>query len=73
VQGFVEERHRRRRIAERRVRGHVLDAFAVDVDFAAVAQRFQKLGAVERALLACDEVFRTLGHGGLPFFLVDIL
>src|SRR5580704_13884303 len=41
----VERRHRLRRIAERRVRGDVVDLFVADIDHAAVAQRFQMLFA----------------------------
>ncbi len=37
VQRVVEQRHRRGRIAERRMFGDVLDPLAVDIDFAAVA------------------------------------
>ena len=48
VQRVVEARDHARGVAEGRMRRDVLDAFAVDVDLAAVAQRFQKLLAVHR-------------------------
>ena len=41
----VERRHRLRRIAERRMRGDVVDLFVTDIDHAAVAQRFEMLFA----------------------------
>src|SRR5580693_7916546 len=50
VQRVVEQRHRARRVAERRMLGDVLDPLAIDVDLAAVAQRFQELRAGHRAL-----------------------
>ena len=48
VQRIVEARHHARGVAERRVRGHVLDALAVDVDLAPVAQGVQELRARHR-------------------------
>ena len=41
----VERHHRLRRVAERRVRGDVVDLFVADIDHAAVAQRFEMLFA----------------------------
>ena len=48
--------------------GDVLDPLAVDIDLAAVAQRFQKLRAGERAVLAVEDRFGVLGHRGLHNF-----
>jgi len=67
VQRVVEQRDRGRGIAKRRVRGDVLDPLAVDVDFAAVAQRFQIFGAGEGPVLASKNVFGMLGNGCSPF------
>src|ERR1700719_3957663 len=39
----VERRRRLRRVAERRVRGDVVDFFVADINHAAVAQRFEML------------------------------
>ena len=41
----VERRHRLRGVAERRMRGDVVDFFVADIDHAAVAQRFEMLFA----------------------------
>ena len=43
VQRIVQLAHRGRRVAERRVGGDILDAFAVDVDLTAILQAFQVL------------------------------
>jgi len=40
----------------------VLDAVTIDVDFAAIAQRFQELRPRERALLSLDELLWELRH-----------
>ena len=48
VQRIVEPRDGARGIAERRMRGDVLDPLAVDIDFAAVAQAFEIFLAGER-------------------------
>src|SRR5262249_1449221 len=47
VQGIVQTRNRARAVAKRTMRGDVLDALAVDIDLAAVAQAFKVLGAGE--------------------------
>ena len=44
------------------MRGDVFDALAVDVDFAAVAQRFQKFSSGKGALFARDDCFGMLRH-----------
>ena len=56
VQRIVEPRDRARRVAERRMRGDVVDALAVDIDLASVAQAFEVFRAGERAALAGDHV-----------------
>ena len=56
VQRVVEPRDRARGIAERRMRGDVLDALAIDVDFAAVAQAFEIFRAGERPPFGVDGV-----------------
>src|SRR5215470_8058923 len=48
--------------------GDILDAFTIDVDLAAIAQRFQKLCPRERALLSLDEVLWVLWHWDLQRF-----
>ena len=53
--------------------GDVLDPLAVDVDFAAVAQRFQKFHAGERPLLAGDDRFGMFGHGVLHFVMAGLV
>src|SRR5579862_5339314 len=62
VQRVVELRDRGGAVAERRVSGDVLDPLAVDIDLAAVAQRFQKFRAGERAVLAGKDCFGVVGH-----------
>ncbi|MCY1227187.1 hypothetical protein D9M72_394490 [compost metagenome] len=47
MQRVIEPGERPGGIAHRRMAGHVLDAFAVDIDLAAVAQAFQIFGAGE--------------------------
>ena len=47
------------------MRGDVLDPLAVDVDVAAVAQRFQEFRPGERAILTGDDRFGMLRHGVL--------
>ena len=54
------------------MRGDVLDALAVDVDFAAVTKRFQKLRAGEGPLFAGDDGFGVLGHLVLPLIVAWI-
>src|SRR5262249_16100918 len=70
VQRVVKQRHRGRRVAERRMRRDVLDALAINVDVAAIAQRFQKTRAGEGPLLAADDGLRPgfamLWHFALP-------
>ena len=51
MQRVIEPRDRADRIAERRVRGDVSDALAVEIDLAAVAKAFHILRAGERAAL----------------------
>ena len=67
VQRVVEPGDRARGVAERRVRGDVLDPLAIDIDFAAIAQTFEVFRAGERPPLGADGV---LGfdpvHGGSP-------
>jgi hypothetical protein len=48
VQRVIETGDHPRSVAERRVDGDVLDALAVDIDFAPVAQRFKIFGAGHR-------------------------
>jgi hypothetical protein len=48
VQGVVQPGDHRGRIAERRMRGHILDPFAVEVDLAPVAQALDVLLAGQR-------------------------
>ena len=48
------------------MRGDVLHPLAVDVDFAAVAQRLQKFRAGKGALLSGDDRFGMLRHCSLP-------
>ena len=57
VQRVVEPRDRARGVAERRMRGDVLDPLAVDLDLAAVAQAFEIFRAGERPALRGDHVF----------------
>jgi hypothetical protein len=47
VQSIIETGNRARAVAKRRMRGDVLDALAVDIDLAAIAQAFKVLGARE--------------------------
>ena len=63
VQRIVELGDRDGGVAEGRVLGDILDALAVDIDLAAVAQRLEVLGARERALLALDEQLGSFWHG----------
>jgi hypothetical protein len=63
VQGVIELSHRGGRVAERRVRRHVRNPLAIDVDLAPVAQGLQEFGAGERAVLAFDDGFGVLRHG----------
>ena len=73
VQRIVEPRDHARGVAEGRMRGDVLDALAVDVDLAAVAQRLQKLLAVHRrrgsdvadGLRLLGKRHLIVAHGGL--------
>ena len=62
VQRIVEQRHRSRRIAKGRMGGDVLHPLAVDVNFAAVAQRLQEFRSGERAVLSGDDRFGMLRH-----------
>jgi hypothetical protein len=57
VQRIVKPRDRTRGIAERRVRGDVLDPLAIDIDLAAVAQAFEIFRAGERPSFGFDRVF----------------
>ena len=71
VQRVIELGDRDSRIAERWMLGDVLDALAVDVDLAAVAQRLQVLRSRERALLSLHEVLWMLAAlAGPPFVCV---
>ena len=60
MQGVVELRDGSSRIAERRVRGDVLDPLAVDVDLTPVAQGFQELRPGERTFFAFEDRFGML-------------
>ncbi len=66
VQRVVEASQRARRIAERGMRGDVLDPLAVDIDLPPVAQALEIFLARERPLLPGDQVFRLLLHASLP-------
>src|SRR6516162_8434877 len=59
VQRVVKARDGTRRVAERRMRGNVLDALAVDIDFAAVAQAFKVFGAGEWPAFGAYGVFAS--------------
>src|SRR5262249_45341223 len=56
VQGVVEPCDRARGVAERRMRRHIVDALAVDVDLAAVAQAREIFRARERPSLGSNGV-----------------
>ncbi|MNV58336.1 hypothetical protein D3C71_1507020 [compost metagenome] len=62
MQGVVERGHGLRRVAERRVGGHVLDALAGIVDLATVAQAGEEFLASERATGLLDVAFGFHGH-----------
>src|SRR6185436_429479 len=65
VQRVVELGDGAGRVAKRRVRGHVLDAFAVDIDLAIVAQAFEIFLARERPGLPGNDVLGFHTHGVL--------
>ena len=53
--------------------GDVLDALAVYVDIAVVAQRFEVLGPAERTFLSLHQALWHIWHGGdLGFFMLVI-
>ena len=64
VQRVIEAGQRARRIAERGMRGDILDPFAIDIDLPPVVQALQIFLARERALLSGDQVFGLLLHVG---------
>ena len=61
MQRVIEPRDRADRIAERRVRGDVGDALAVEIHVAAVTQAFHILRAGERAASVGDEILGAHG------------
>jgi hypothetical protein len=65
VHGIVELGDRGGSVAQRWMRRDVGNPLAIDIHFAAVAQRLQELGAGEGSLLAFDDVFGVLGHGSV--------
>ena len=67
MQRVIEPRDRARGIAEGRMGGDVLDAFAIDIDLAPVAQAFEIFGAGERPPFLGDGVFGSGPvHAGSP-------
>ena len=64
VQRVVEPRDRARGVAKRGMRGHVLDALAVDIDLSAVAQAGEIFRARERPPLRADRVLGLRGTHG---------
>ena len=68
VERIEQARGHARGVAERRVRGDVLDPLAVDVDLAPVAQRIQILGGGHRRFASyVADGFRTTGEFDLVF------
>src|SRR5437588_7157687 len=51
------------------MRRDVLDALAIDIDLAPIAQRLEEFRAGKGTLPAFEDVFGVLGHGRDPFFL----
>ncbi len=71
MQRVVEPRDRARGIAERRMGGDVLDALAIDIDLAPVAQAFEIFRAGERPAFLGDGVFGSGPvHAGLSSFVM---
>ncbi len=68
VQRVVEARQHARGVAEGRMRGDVLDALAVDVDLAAVAQQLQEL--IARHRLGHADLADGLGLSGKSYLVV---
>src|SRR5262249_17732409 len=73
VQGIIQLADRDRLISEGWVGGDVLDALAVYVDFAAVAQRLEVLSPVERTFLSFYQALWHIWHSGdLGFLMLAI-
>ncbi len=64
VQRIIEPGDRARGVAKRGVRGHVVHALAVDIDFSAVAQTGKIFRARERPPLRADRVLGLRGTHG---------
>src|SRR5262249_23309353 len=66
VQRVVKQRHRGRRVAERRMRGDVLDALAINVDVAAIASDSRNSAPVKGRFLPATMVSgRASGCSGI--------